>query len=70
MKIYNSTGMLNITKLEFFYFKKESNINILSLNHIHISMAFDKEYSDLSLVSIVSILNTSANAKAWSDLLR
>ena len=61
MKIYNSTGMLNITKLEFFYFKNESNINILSLNHIHISMAFDKEYSDLSLVSIVSILNTSSS---------
>ena len=59
MIIYNSTGMLNITKLEFYYFKKKSKLDIFNLNHIHISMAFDKDYSDLALVSIVSILNTS-----------
>jgi len=59
MIIYNSTGMLNITKLEFYYFKKKSKLDIFNLNNIHISMAFDKDYSDLALVSIVSILNTS-----------
>ena len=58
--IYNSTGMLNITKLEYYYFHKiENEFNILELNHIHISMSFDKDYSDLSLISIASVLNTS-----------
>lgn len=61
MKIYNSTGMLNVTKLDILYNKKQylNNIDILNMNHIHISMAFDKDDSDLSLVSIASILNTS-----------
>ena len=35
-------------------------MNISDLNHIHLSMGFDKDYSDLALVSIVSILNTSS----------
>ena len=35
-------------------------INIFYYNHIHLSMGFDKNYSDLSLVSIASILNTSS----------
>ena len=61
MKIYESTGMLNITKLEIFYFKNKSSLNIFSYNHIHISMGFNKEFTDLSLVSIVSILNTSSS---------
>ena len=60
MIIYNSTGILNITKFEYFYAKKE-NLKILFLNHIHLSMAFDKNYVDLSLISIASILNTSSS---------
>ena len=60
MYIYNLTGMLNITKLDYYYLKKEEIINPLIHNHIHISMAFDKNYTDLSLISIASILNTSS----------
>ena len=60
IKIYNSTGMLNITKLDYYYYNRDSDINILNLNHIHLSMGFDKNYSDLSLISIASILNTSS----------
>ena len=60
INIYNLTGMLNITKLEFIYFKNETNLNILNLNHIHLSMGFDKNYSDLALISIASVLNTSS----------
>ena len=52
--------MLNITKLEYYYFgKNDVELNILNLNHIHISMSFDEKYSDLALISIASILNTS-----------
>ena len=61
MNIYKSTGMLNITKFEYYYNKKLLTINILAFNHIHLSMGFDKDYSDLALVSIVSILNTSSS---------
>ena len=59
MDIYISTGMLNITKLEYFYQPEKCNIDISNLNEIHLSMAFDKNYSDLALISIASILNTS-----------
>lgn len=59
--IYNTTGMLNITKLELYYQSNKSNIKISLLNNIHISMSFNKNYIDLSLVSIASILNTSNN---------
>ena len=55
--IYNSTGMLNITKLDFYF--NNIDINTLKLNHIHISMAFDNKYVELSLISIASLLNTS-----------
>ena len=51
--------MLNITKLENYILRNQSNINISQLNHIHISMSFNKNYTDLSLISIASILNTS-----------
>ena len=57
--IYNSTGMLNITKLEYYYKKNRINLNVSKLNHIHISMSFNNKYADLSLISISSILNTS-----------
>ena len=53
--------MLNITKLDYYYFEKEKEINIFGLNQIHLSMAFDNNYSDLSLISIASILNTSSS---------
>ena len=58
--IYNSTGMLNITKLEYLYKKNQINLDNSILNNIHISMSFDKNYTDLSLISIASILNTSS----------
>lgn len=57
--IYNKTGMLNITKLELYIEIKNININNSLMNNIHISMSFDKQYTDLSLISIASILNTS-----------
>jgi hypothetical protein len=57
--IYNSTGMLNITKLDFFL-TNEKIINNYNINHIHLSMAFDAEYLDLSLITIASVLNTSS----------
>ena len=56
MIIYNSTGMLNITKLEYYYQSTKSNIDISNFNEIHLSMAFDKNYSNLALISIASIL--------------
>ena len=59
--IYSSTGMLNITKLDYYYLNKESEVNVLELNHIHLSMALDQPYTNLSLISIASILNTSSS---------
>ena len=59
--IYKKTGMLNITKLESYYFKNKSDLNILNFNQIHISMGFDKDYCDLALISIASVLNSSSS---------
>ena len=50
--------MLNITKLDYFYFNKK--INTSNFNHINLGMGFDKNYIYLSLVSIAGILNTSS----------
>ena len=50
--------MLNITKLDYFYYNKKID-NYSNYNHIHLSLAFDKDYIYLSYVSIASILNTS-----------
>ena len=55
--IYNLTGLLNITKLDYFYHNIDANTS--KLNHIHISMGFDNEYIELSLITIASLLNTS-----------
>lgn len=55
--IFQSTGMLNITKLEFYYYNIQRNLE--NFNQIHISMAFDVNFILLSTISIVSILNTS-----------
>ena len=61
MKIFNTTGMLNISKLEYYYYNKNLNkLNISNFNQIHISMSLDKNYTDLALISIASILNTSS----------
>ena len=57
--IYNLTGMLNITKLDYYY--NNTDINTLNLNHIHLTMGFDSNYIDLSTISIASILNTSSS---------
>ena len=57
--IYVSNGILNITKLDYYY--NSIDINTFDLNHIHISMAFDNNYLDLSTISMASILNTSNN---------
>ena len=59
MFLYNTTGMLNITKLEYYYFNNYTDINISDFNQIHVTMAFGKIYSDISLVSIASVLNAS-----------
>ena len=55
--IFQSTGMLNITKLEFYYYNIQRNLE--NFNQIHLSMAFDVNFILLSTISIVSILNTS-----------
>ena len=57
-KIYELTGILNITKLDYFYY----NINSTSqnLNHIHLTIGLDNKYIPLSLVAIASILKTSS----------
>ena len=55
--IYDSTGILNISKLDYYY--NDIDINTLNLNHIHLSMAFDNNYIELASISIASILNTS-----------
>ena len=58
--IYKKTGMLNITKLDYFFYHTNKNlINIFNLNNIHLAMSFDKKVSDLASISIASILNTS-----------
>ena len=57
-KIFESSGMLNITKLEYYYYSKNTQTD--KLNHIHIGMSFDAKYILLSSISIVSILNTSS----------
>lgn len=56
--IYFSSGMLNITKLDYYY--NNIDIDVSNFNHIHLSMGFDKNYIYLSLISIASILNTSS----------
>ena len=55
--IYNTTGMLNITKLDYYY--NNIIINTSKFNHIHLGMGFDKNYLYISTVSIAGILNSS-----------
>ena len=56
--IYESTGMLNITKLDIAYHNKNIENNF-DFNHIHLAMGHDANYILLSLISIASILNTT-----------
>ena len=56
--IYDLTGMLNITKLDYYY--NNIDINTLNLNHIHVMMGFDSNYVEISSIGIASILNTSS----------
>ena len=59
MLLYKNTGMLNITKLEYYYLDNYKDIKISDFNQIHVTMAFGKIYSDIALVSIASVLNAS-----------
>ena len=56
--IFQSTGMLNLSKLEFYYYKNSKITD--NLNNIHLGMSFEKNYILLSSISIASILNTSS----------
>lgn len=56
--IFQSTGMLNLSKLEFYYYTNSKITD--NLNNIHLGMSFDKNYILLSSISIASILNTSS----------
>ena len=56
--IYNSTGMINITKLNYYYYGQI--IDTSKFNHINLGMGFDKNYLYMSTVSIAGILNTSS----------
>ena len=49
--------MLNITKLDYFY--NGVDVDTRKLNHIHIGMALDSNYFELSLISIASLFNKS-----------
>ena len=59
--IFESTGMLNITLLNYYY----NNINLdkSNFNHINLAMSFDSNsnYIILSKISIASILNSSSS---------
>ena len=56
--IYESTGILNLTKLLIYY--NNIDINTSKFNHIHLGMAFDKNYIFLTVISMASILNTAS----------
>ena len=56
--IFESTGMLNITLLNYYYYNLD--IDTYDFNHIHIGMSFDANYITLSKITIASILNTSS----------
>ena len=56
--IYESTGLLNLTKLNIYYNNK--NIDTSKFNHIHLAMGFDKNYIVLSVISMASILKTAS----------
>lgn len=55
--IYENTGILNLTKLNIYYYNQD--IDTSNFNHIHIGMAFDKNYILVTTISMASLLNTS-----------
>ena len=57
--IFETTGMLNITLLDYYY--NDIDIDTSDFNHIHLAMSFDDNYIDLSKISITSVLNTSSS---------
>ena len=56
--IFNSTGMLNLTKLDYFYYNRA--LDTSKFNHINLGMGFDKNYLYMSTVSIAGILKVSS----------
>ena len=56
--IYELTGLLNLTKLNIYYYNKK--IDTSNFNHIHLAMGFDKKYIFLTAITMASILNTSS----------
>ena len=56
--IYESTGMLNMTLLDYYYFNNVTDRS--NFNHIHLSMGMDAKYVLLSMISMTSILNNSS----------
>ena len=58
INIFFLTGMLNITKLDYFYNGNE--LDSSNMNHIHLSMSLNKNNILFSSISIASILNTSS----------
>lgn len=56
-KIFESTGMLNFTMLDYYY--NNSKYDTSNLNHIHIGIGLDNNYIALTLITIISLLKTS-----------
>ena len=56
--ILESTGMLNMTLLNIYYYNKE--IKRDKLNHIHVCMGMNGKYVLLSLIAISSLFNNSS----------
>ena len=56
--LYQITEILNITKLDFFYYKNIlSNYN--NFNHIYLASSFIKKYIYASSITLATILNIS-----------
>ena len=58
INIYENTGILNLTKLNMYYYNQD--IDTSNFNHIHVGIAFDKNYILLTTISMASLLNTSS----------
>ena len=58
INIFFLTGMLNITKLDYFY--NRNDLDSSNMNHIHLSMSLNNNNILFSSISIASILKTSS----------
>lgn len=56
-KIFESTGMLNFTMLDYYY--NNIKLDTSKLNHIHIGIGLDNNYIPLTLITLISLLETS-----------